>query len=124
MRSMGHAGQVCVRRRSPPDLGHCVGALAAVHAADRDPQRWPSDPVQWLSPQGCLTAWVAVADGAVAGHVVVVGGVDDRVVGEVTRRPIAQLAAVSRLFVAPTARGRGLARLLRLAAMRAAKGCS
>ncbi|MDQ1645553.1 MAG: hypothetical protein QOJ50_1737 [Cryptosporangiaceae bacterium] len=64
--------------------------------ADRYPLSWPSDPAGWLSPSGCLAAWVAESGGAVAGHVcVVVPGARD-------------LATVSRLFVAPTARGRNL----------------
>ncbi|MCW2502774.1 MAG: acetyltransferase [Actinomycetia bacterium] len=71
--------------------------------ADRYPLSWPADPVRWLSPAGCLTAWVAESGGAVAGHVCVVGGVSDPAVAGAR-----DLATVSRLFVAPTARGRNL----------------
>lgn len=52
-----------------------------------------------------LTAWVAAADGTVHGHVALVAGVED---ADWSRRPdglAVELAAVSRLFVRPDARG-------------------
>jgi GNAT superfamily N-acetyltransferase len=80
---------VTIRDRRPADLPGCVAVLAEVHRHDRYPLNWPSDPVGWLSPPTVLGAWVAeISAGAVVGHVAV-------------HRP----AEVSRLFVAPTARG-------------------
>ncbi|MGP3959515.1 GNAT family N-acetyltransferase [Nonomuraea sp. 3N208] len=91
-----------IRRRVPGDLDACVEALALVHAADRYPVNWPDDPAGWLCPGGLTRAWVAVEAGTVVGHVGVAGEVE-----------------VTRLFVVPAARGRGVAGRL-LAAVRAA----
>lgn len=98
-----------VRRRTPTDLPGCVDALAAVHAADRYPTWWPPDPAGWLTPTDTMAAWVAIDDdGTVLGHVVAVSPVDDPAVTAVLDVPIERLAAVSRLFVSPRARGRAL----------------
>lgn len=69
---------------------------------------WPTDPTQWLSPTGWLSAWVAEAGGIVTGHVCVVGGVEDPVVASAAGVHSNRLATVSRLFVAPAGRGRRL----------------
>ncbi|MFI6708024.1 GNAT family N-acetyltransferase [Nonomuraea sp. NPDC050478] len=81
-----------IRPRDPADLDACVEALFQVHGADRYPVDWPDDPRGWLSPADLASAWIAAEAGAVLGHV---GLTRD---GEVTR-----------LFVTPAARGRGLA---------------
>jgi GNAT superfamily N-acetyltransferase len=103
-----------VRPRNDEDLPACVCALEAVHGSDRYPMCWPTDPAKWLSPNGCAAAWVAEdpAAGSVVGHVCVVRGVDDPVVASLTGVTSDRLASVSRLFVLPGARGRGLARAL------------
>ncbi len=93
-----------IRPRTPGDLEACVKALAGVHAADRYPVDWPDDPGGWLTPGGLERAWVAAEDGAVLGHVGLTADLE-----------------VTRLFVVPAARGRGLAELL-LDAARAAAG--
>ncbi|TMR30037.1 GNAT family N-acetyltransferase [Nonomuraea zeae] len=80
----------------------CVEALAQVQAADRYPVDWPDDPAGWLTPGDGLRAWIAVEAGAVLGHVALTPDME-----------------VTRLFVVPAARGRGLAALL-LDAVRAA----
>jgi GNAT superfamily N-acetyltransferase len=105
---LGMLGGVSVRRRLGNDLADCVEALAAVHAADGYPMCWPTDPAGWLSPPGLAGAWVAKHAGAVDGHVGVVRGVDDPVVTAITGAPTSGLASVTRLFVAPTARGHRL----------------
>ncbi|WP_049560187.1 GNAT family N-acetyltransferase [Nonomuraea sp. SBT364] len=92
-----------IRPRTPADLDACVDALAQVQAADRYPVDWPDDPHAWLTPAGLTSAWIATdAAGAVLGHVGL--GAD---------------AEITRLFVTPAARGRGLAAQL-LDAVRAA----
>jgi GNAT superfamily N-acetyltransferase len=75
---------------------------------------WPADPAEWLSPSGSATAWVAEdpAAGSIVGHVCVVRGVDDPVVASLAGVASDRLASVSRLFVSPAARGRGLAQAL------------
>ncbi|MFC4011369.1 GNAT family N-acetyltransferase [Nonomuraea purpurea] len=81
-----------IRPRSPQDMDACVAALAQVQAADRYPVDWPDDPAGWLTPKGLVLAWVAVEGGSVLGHVALTGDLE-----------------VTRLFVSPAARGRGLA---------------
>ena len=99
-----------VRPRTDEDLAGCVRALEAVHSADGYPTRWPVDPAGWLSPSGCAAAWVAHDDvmGSILGHVCIVHGVDDPMVASLTGVSTDRLASVSRLFVSPAARGRGL----------------
>ncbi|MFE1171124.1 GNAT family N-acetyltransferase [Streptomyces sp. NPDC058773] len=85
-----------IRRRQDRDLDACVAVLADVHTHSGYPHHWPDEPVRWLTPDGLTAAWVAEKDGAVAGHVALCG------------------AEVSRLYVAPAARGAGVGgRLLR-----------
>ncbi|WP_214414839.1 GNAT family N-acetyltransferase [Sphaerisporangium fuscum] len=81
-----------IRPRTPEDLPACVEALAQVQDTDRYPVNWPEDPGGWLTPAELASAWIAEEAGAVLGHV------------GVTRD-----AEITRLFVTPAARGRGLA---------------
>lgn len=85
-----------VRERTPGDLPACVAVLREVHEADGYPTVWPDDPVGWLHPGE--PAWVAEDPAGVLGHVAVV-----RIAAVLGDAP-----AVSRLFVSPRARGRGL----------------
>ncbi len=68
-----------------------------VHRTDGYPINWPADPAAWLTPAGMLQGWVAVTGQAmVVGHVLL-------------HAPRAvHVASVSRLFVSPNARRRGL----------------
>ncbi|MFF2923379.1 GNAT family N-acetyltransferase [Streptomyces celluloflavus] len=79
-----------IRRRNDSDLDACVAILAEVHTHSGYPHHWPADPARWLTPDGLTGAWVAEAAGAVVGHVTLCG------------------REVSRLYVGPAARGRGL----------------
>ena len=97
-----------MRRRVVGDLPGCVRVLEAVHVADAYPMWWPADPAGWLSPVGWTAAWVAELAGVVVGHVCVVRGVEDPLVTSLTGAGPDQLGTVSRLFIAPEARGRGL----------------
>ncbi|WP_344490452.1 GNAT family N-acetyltransferase [Nonomuraea monospora] len=97
-----------IRTRTAADLAACVEALAEVQAADRYPVHWPDDPGAWLTPDGMTSAWLAVEAveageaGVVLGHVALTRDLE-----------------VSRLFVTPAARGRGVAERL-LSTVRAA----
>lgn len=105
-----------VRPRRDDDLPALCAGLREVHVASGYPSVWPADPAAFLAPPA-LGAWVAELEG--------------RAVGQVTLRPAdeplpewvaatglgaAEVAVVSRLFVAPAAQGRGLARTLLRAA--------
>ncbi|MFI7130690.1 GNAT family N-acetyltransferase [Nonomuraea sp. NPDC050153] len=81
-----------IRDRTPDDLAACVKALAEVQSSDRYPVDWPGDPAGWLTPGGLIRAWIAVEEAAVLGHVALTRDME-----------------VTRLFVTPAARGRGLA---------------
>ncbi|MER6047582.1 GNAT family N-acetyltransferase [Streptomyces sp. NPDC001793] len=79
-----------VRRREDVDLDACVAVLGEVHAHSGYPHHWPDDPVRWLTPEGLTAAWVVESGGTVFGHAALCGH------------------EVSRLYVAPGARGHGL----------------
>jgi len=92
-------------------MSSCVAVLEAVRESDGYPARWPDDPAGWISPPRS-TAWVAEADGAVVGHVCVVRGTADPVAVARAGVPVERMATLSRLFVAPTVRRRGVAAAL------------
>ncbi|GAB3238564.1 GNAT family N-acetyltransferase [Kineosporia babensis] len=110
------AGAVEVGPRKAADLAPVAKALWSVHVADRYPMVWPSDPVQWLEPPGLAAAWVAREAEQIVGHIGVVADVSDVDVRAMLEKPgeaAPCLAGVTRLFVTPAGRGKGLgARLL------------
>ncbi|MBV9164851.1 MAG: GNAT family N-acetyltransferase [Solirubrobacterales bacterium] len=83
-----------------------------MHRQDGYPTRWPRDPAGWLSPTSLVAAWIAVDGGSLGGHIALVAGVDDSLLIAAAGRPASELAAVSRLFVDPTRRGRRLGQML------------
>jgi GNAT superfamily N-acetyltransferase len=90
------------RYRDESDVDACVEALRAVYETSGYPTNWPADPARWLRPPGILRAWVAATeDVPVAGHVILM----QPLTGE-------RSAEVSRLFVVPAARRRGVASVL------------
>jgi ribosomal protein S18 acetylase RimI-like enzyme len=99
-----------IRQRRPDDLDGCVAALTQVHGSGGGyPTRWPADPHAWLDPADAARTWVAADGPAIVGHVMVRVGPDGT-------------AEVSRLYVAPSAQGRGLATALLTAARAYAAG--
>jgi GNAT superfamily N-acetyltransferase len=106
-------GIVRVRPRRAGDGAALAEALREVHLKDGYPSLWPDDPEDWLSPPGLAQAWVAeqteqteeTGPAGLLGHVGVVTGVRDPAVPDPDGTG---LASVTRLFVAPAARGRGL----------------
>ena len=99
-----------LRPRRDRDLGACARLLRLVHDESRYPYYWPTAPRAWLGGEDVVGAWVADRLGEVLGHVAVA-----RVTGpsayrwrEITGREPRELALVSRLFVRPRVRGRGL----------------
>lgn len=90
--------------------------LAGVHKADGYPVNWPDRPAEWLEGDRVLGAWVAELDGRVVGHVGLSRpGAGDEAAALWSERAepgAAAAAVVSRLFVAPDARGHGIGALL------------
>ncbi|MFE0135646.1 GNAT family N-acetyltransferase [Streptomyces sp. NPDC059037] len=112
---MRPAQDLRIRSRHASDLDACVRALAQVHALDGYPADWPERPADWLATAGPVGAWVAELDGRIAGHIVLSPGAPDDVAPALWGRRASgeATAVVSRLFVAPDARGYGIgARLL------------
>ncbi len=101
-----------VRRRTDRDLHACAEVLAQVHARDSYPVNWPAEASAWLSQPALTAAWVAELDGRVVGHV----GLSRSTAGDLApelwsaRAGVGadETAVISRLFVAPSARGRGI----------------
>ncbi|MEW2402352.1 GNAT family N-acetyltransferase [Streptomyces sp. NPDC046862] len=90
--------------------------LAEVHRCDGYPVNWPERPAEWLSQASVLRAWVAELDGRLVGHVALSrSGEGDLAPGLWSLRSGTSedlTAVVSRLFVAPRARGHGIGALL------------
>ncbi|WP_328582318.1 GNAT family N-acetyltransferase [Streptomyces sp. NBC_00370] len=108
---------VVLRARHDSDLPACAAALADVHARDGYPVNWPADPAGWLTTRTLIGAWVAELDGRVVGHVGLSGGTEDdiapRLLSDRAAAPlVAATGVVSRLFVAPGARGHRIGALL------------
>jgi GNAT superfamily N-acetyltransferase len=100
-----------IRVRRQDDVARCVQVLGAVHSADGYPLRWPADPSAWLAPANLLRAWVAEDDGRLLGHMALcsaVGGGGAPLWSAASSLAPERLAVVSRLFVAPSARGHGI----------------
>lgn len=105
-----------VRRRTEGDVEKCVRILAEVHQRDGYPVNWPDQPDEWLSHACVWGAWVAELGDRVVGHVSLSRSRDgDLAPGLWSDRNGASralTAVVSRLFVAPQARGHGIGALL------------
>lgn len=99
-----------IRPRTPADLPALELVLREVHLADGYPTVWPTHPRAFLAPPS-VGEWAAECRGRVAGQVVL-RPVADPAPGWVKATGLAapEVLILSRLFVAPAARGRGLAR--------------
>ena len=100
-----------IRLRDPADIDACTRLLEIVHKRDHYPLLWPDDASRWLSPRELIAAWVAERNGSILGHVALSYVQGDGAglewadsLGLAPR----QIAWVSRLFVDPEARRRGL----------------
>ncbi|MEU9608882.1 GNAT family N-acetyltransferase [Streptomyces sp. NPDC048057] len=104
-----------VRQRTDDDVAECVRVLAETHRTDGYPMNWPAQPGDWLSSGPLIGSWVAELDGRIVGHVNLSRGDGaDAAPALWTERhgPQSATAVVSRLFVAPEARGHGIGTLL------------
>jgi ribosomal protein S18 acetylase RimI-like enzyme len=98
-----------IHERAENDLDPLVEVLWRAHGVGY-PAHWPAAPRDWISPAGLLGAWVAVDDDQVVGHV-----------GVAVPAP-GRMAEVTRLFVDPAHRGKGIADALLDAAEHGAPG--
>jgi GNAT superfamily N-acetyltransferase len=105
---------VTIRPRLPEDLPSCVAVLVEVHQVNRYPEVWQSDPTGWLDSPGTIAAWVAESAGQITGHVSLTG---DSAAPDAASPSANRIVRLSRLFVAPTAQGGGVARRLMTTAL-------
>lgn len=101
--------------RHAAHLDRVAEALWLVHERDGYPMAWPDDPTAWLTPPGTINGWVALSDGEIVGHVMLVDGGKVEFAAELAEAagvPVTGLAGVSRLFVTPAARGARVAAAL------------
>lgn len=107
-----------IRPRRDGDLPALARVLADQQAATQYPHRWPlPGPVEDFLVRGReQAAWVAERDGAVIGHVSTQTVSEDDVFAPLWsaghERPVSELAVVSVLFTAASARGTGVGGLL------------
>lgn len=110
-----------VRPREDADLESAGAALLDVHSTDGYPVEGVADPVAWLKPAGLVSAWVALVDGEVVGHVAVSepqpGDDAVRLWLEQSDDSIENVAVLGRLFVKSSARGRSIGEQLARAAV-------
>jgi GNAT superfamily N-acetyltransferase len=105
-----------IRPRRDEDLHGCVRLLRRVHENEGYPANWPTDPERWLSSGDSIGAWVVADDDQlVLGHIMLITIDPYRAWLEWVKAlglPAERLAVVSRLFVDPDVRRRGLGRQL------------
>jgi len=100
-----------IRPRRSEDVESCLEILRAVHLSDGYPFRWPADPARWLTGRSGLGAWVSESAGEIDGHLALLGTDEVRARSEWREAvpvPVERLAVVSRFFVGPGARRRGV----------------
>ena len=112
--------RVRVRERTEADLAPLGDLLVRVHAHDGYPVEGVAHPRAWLTDPGFLRSWVAEHDGAILGQVSLAEpeGADAVALwSERTGRARDEATVLSRLFVSPGARGRGVGESLTRAVM-------
>jgi GNAT superfamily N-acetyltransferase/predicted DCC family thiol-disulfide oxidoreductase YuxK len=101
-----------IRRRRPRDLAPAARLLRVVFAEGQYPVHWPESPRSWLDGDDVLDAWVLERHGEMLGHIAISEVGLDPVAAlrwrEVTGRDPSELAGISRYFVRPRARGKGV----------------
>lgn len=100
-----------IRRRRDEDLRGAAVALRAVYLSDGYPTNWPNDPERWIAGRRVLGAWVCESDGEVVGHLALTAADAKKAWAqwrEAVGLPVESLAVVSRFFVVPGERGKGI----------------
>jgi GNAT superfamily N-acetyltransferase len=104
-----------IRARHDDDIDRLCDLARSIHASDRYPVMLKEDVRSFVVTENCLAAWVCEIDGIVVGHAALHTVWSDEVASlacAALERPRSGLGAVSRLFVDPTARRRGIAQAL------------
>jgi GNAT superfamily N-acetyltransferase len=131
---------ITIRPRLPSDLPSSASLLARVYEKDAYPVQGVSHAIEFLSSPSTLASWVAEQatasdsappagespDGNILAHISLTlpppTSTDPAVVLWRSQNPLEPVAVLERLFVDPTARGRGLAeRLIRTVTEEAGK---
>ena len=101
-----------IRRRRTKDLGACARLLRVVYSDGQYPVHWPDAPRAWLSDADVIDAWVVERQGEILGHIALSKvGLDPFSAlrwRELTGHLPPELARVSRFFVRPLVRRRGI----------------
>ncbi|WP_101254531.1 GNAT family N-acetyltransferase [Streptomyces barkulensis] len=98
-----------IRPRQYEDIPEAAKALVRVHDLDGYPVEGVDQPEAWLTPPKLLRAWVAEVEGSVTGHVAINRPNGEEAVSlwvDHSQEEEAHVAVLSRLFVAPEARGK------------------
>jgi GNAT superfamily N-acetyltransferase len=107
---------VRIRPRTDADVPECAALLREVYALDGYPVEGVDDAPGWMYPPGMMAAWVAEVHGRLLGHATVCepGEGDAAVSMIVAQTGVAEseIAVLARLFVGPSARGRGAGGML------------
>lgn len=106
---------VLVRPVLPADLDVLGEVLENVYRADGYPVEGVSDPQSWLNPDRLIAQWTATIDDEPVGHVALCRPVEADGAPKLLLEhgvPPEHLGVLSRLFVSPKFRGKGVARQL------------
>lgn len=102
-----------IRPTIPTDLAALADVLVEVHTTDGYPVEGVDDARGWLELDAPMGQWTALLLGEPVGHVAMVrpssGDAAPGMLAERADTPIAEIAVLARLFLAPTARGQSLA---------------
>ncbi|MBP0461385.1 GNAT family N-acetyltransferase [Streptomyces montanisoli] len=96
-----------VRPITDADLPGVAKALVEVHATDGYPVEGVADPEAWVSSPAVLTAWVAVEDERVVGHIAIMRPLGEDAVAlwrERSGETAERMGVLARLFVVREAR--------------------
>lgn len=112
-----------IRPRTDEDLPALAKVLVEVHATDGYPVEGVDDPLAWLDLPNAIGAWTAEVNRTPVGHVSLTEpGPGDEAPRLFARRfGAVPTAVLGRLFIAPPARGQGLAQALVATASEAAR---
>jgi GNAT superfamily N-acetyltransferase len=114
-----------IRPRREQDLQRAAVALRTVYLSDGYPANWPKDPQRWIAGRQTIGAWVCEHGDQLVGHIALTAADADRAWpqwGEALNLKAESLAEVSRFFVTPNERTKGVGEGLMSSAERAAAG--